>query len=122
MDISAFDVYIVMQIDSIKAMMFFSSLIGSLVVVIFIPVFFDIAKEKQSSVFFVLPVLSIAILVFLGAVSAFIPSGSTLAAMKIIPSVAKNNFICNTIPQDTKAVYSMAIDAITRTLKESENK
>ena len=142
MDISQFDVYIVMQIDAIKmAIQVVILLVAFCCLIAACTEAENIGKLKKEndrkranlvnlepmsggnkdiSYRFFKTALFGFILSFLCLFStALIPNGNTLAAMKIVPALSSNEFLCKTAPKDAKQVYSLAIEALQNKLKES---
>lgn len=104
--ISAFDVYLVMQLDSIK------DAITVIMVVLFCSVFAQVLLLIMEEVYSkALLILSSSLLVASIAAFSFIPSSKTAAAMMMIPKLTSLEAI-ETVNPEVKELYDLAKGAL----------
>jgi hypothetical protein len=111
--LSAWDVYMVMQLDCIR------SAVGSFVFIFFVGVivsafigghlYIDLGKGLKSFI----PV-SVLLLLFFGTLGAqaFIPSSKTAAAMCMLPQIANSKMITEDMPKELSEMYPLAKQAL----------
>jgi hypothetical protein len=104
--ISAFDVYLVMQLDSIKDAI--AAIMVALFCLVFAQVLFLIIEEVYSKA---LLILSSLLLVASITAFSFIPSSKTAAAMMIIPKLTSLEAI-ETVNPEVKELYDLAKGAL----------
>jgi len=104
--ITAFDVYLVMQLDSIKVFFTLLSVAIFCVGVFFAGVFLD-ENEEASWKVSVAPIFGVV----LGAISAFLPSSQTAAAMIIFPAISSAEFT-GVVAPEVKEVWELAKEAL----------
>lgn len=104
--ISAFDVYLVMQLDSIKEAI--QAIWVVIVCLIFAQFTFFIIGEVYSKA---LLILSSSLLVASILAFSFIPSSKTAAAMMIIPKLTSQEAI-ETVRPEVKELYDLAKGAL----------
>jgi len=124
MEISAWDVYFVMQMDGF--IKFFSTI--SIIMVIYGIFNFMHAldcREKQkneASLFFAnRGKVVILIAIFLYFCAVVIPDTKTLASMKILPIISKSEFVNETLSKEAKELYDLTKQTIIDNIKEKED-
>lgn len=110
--ISGWEIYLVMQLDTVRTVFFILGGIGALASCFF--GFFAFVDDEDQPAILAKKTGIIAVPVLIAA--ALIPSSRTAAAMIIIPAVANNE----TIQQEANDLYQLAKDGFRRLVTQEE--
>lgn len=114
--VSPFDVYLVMQLDSIGSMFLFFALVGSFVAVVLC--LFGSIEEEPAVLSWGRKVAAFAILSTLA--SGLLPSSKTAAAMILIPALTSEEVVAP-VSAEARELYGLAKAAL-RNVAEREPK
>lgn len=117
--VSAFDVYLVMQLDSIKGVMsgvVAAGIIGTGAAIIFAPLGLmageDLGVDIKATLKKYFPLKTIMTLwLFSLAGSAFLPSSKTMAAMILVPALTSKE-VTEPLSREAGELYGLAKDAL----------
>lgn len=123
MDITPFDVYLVMQMDSISDIFIvLSCIFGALAFIgllAYVPLSDKIDENGMKRHFKRVKVAFVLFIMFC-VTSSLIPNTKTLAAMYILPKVANSEFVNETMPTEARELLDLTKEAIRSNLIEKK--
>lgn len=120
--ISAWDVYWVMQLDSISSFLAVCSfLVFAASAAIFLLVVPEASDDEEAKKVLKVCVKFVAVSFFLGTFSVLLPSSKTAAAMIILPAVTSEEAV-NMVKPEAKELYELTKDALRSMITEKTTK